>query len=177
MTIPVLQTERLILREYRLGDFPAHAAIWADPRTTRDFDGYVYQEDQCWQRFLANFGLWRMFGYGLWGIEEKESGRYIGVMEFLQAKRAIDVPYREAPEAAWLIAPDRHQRGLAREGLTAVFAWADAHIAAPETWCMINPANIVSQKVAARFGYRRAQDSRYQEKPMQTYLRSRGAVA
>jgi RimJ/RimL family protein N-acetyltransferase len=99
------------------------------------------------------------------------------MMGFLQAKRAIDVPYREAPEGAWLIAPDRHRRGLAREGLTAVFAWADVHIAAPETWCMINPANIASQKVAEHFGYRRALDGRFQEKPMQTYLRPRGATA
>ena len=50
MKVPVLQTEHLTLREYRLADFPAHAAIWAHPRTTRDFSGYVFDEENCWLR-------------------------------------------------------------------------------------------------------------------------------
>src|SRR5437868_13514085 len=132
--IPVLETERLILRECRLGDFSAHAAIWAHPRTTQDFDGYGFDEELCWLRFQRTIGQWRMFGYGLWGVEEKDSGRYIGGLGFFNARRAIDVPHRDMPEAAWVIAPDRHGLGLATEGLVAAFAWADAHIAATEPW-------------------------------------------
>jgi len=95
--IPVLETRRLRLREYRLQDFPAHAAIWADPRTTRDFGGYTYEEEMCWLRFMRNWGQWAMFGYGLWGLEHKESGRCIGAIGFIQARRAIDIPYRDLP--------------------------------------------------------------------------------
>jgi RimJ/RimL family protein N-acetyltransferase len=172
---PRLETERLILREYRLEDFPAHAAIWAHPRTTRDFGGYGYEEEMCWLRFLRNFGQWSVFGYGLWGVEQKEDNRYIGAIGFMQAKRAIDVPYRDSPEAAWVISPDLHGQGLAGEGVVVALAWADMHIPAPQTWCMINLENAISQKVAARFGYARALDVTYKGKPMQTYLRSRPA--
>ena len=175
--IPVLETERLILRAPALEDFPIHDAIWADPRTTHQFGSYTYDEELVWLRFLRHFGQWALLGYGSWSVEDRQSGRYIGMLGFFNARRAIDIPYRDLPEAGWVIAPDRHGRGFAGEGLEAAFAWADTHIAAPETWCMINPGNEISRKVAARFGYRPAQQSQYKGKPVLTYLRPRGAMA
>ena len=174
--IPVLETDRLILREYRLEDFPAHAAIWADPRTTRYFrDTFkTFDEELCWLRFLRSYGQWRLFGYGSWGLEEKVSGRYIGSVGFANAKRAIDIPYRDAPEAGWVIAPDLHGNGLATEAVRAAIAWADANIVASETWCMIEPRHAASQKIAQRFGYRRATDAHYKGDEVLTYLRPRG---
>jgi len=177
--VPVLETERLVLREHRLEDFAFYAAIWADPRTTRDFRDTIqaFDEEECWRRFLRVFGQWKLFGYGMWGLEEKTSGHYIGSVGFFHARRAMDVPYRDAPEAGWLIAPDLHGKGLATEAIRAAMAWADANIAAPETWCMIAPKNIPSQKIAERFGYRRAADAQYKGDTMQTYLRLRPSQA
>jgi len=177
--IPVLETERLMLRAYRLEDFRFHAAIWADPRTTRDFgDTFkAFDEELCWLRFLRAFGQWQLFGYGWWGLEDKVTGHYIGSVGFFQAKRAMDVFYRDTPEAGWLIAPDLHGRGLATEAMGAAFAWADANIAARETWCMIGPKNIASQKIAERFGYRRAQEAHYKGEKVLTFLRPRGGQA
>lgn len=177
MTIPAVETERLFLRAPRLDDFPHHAAMWAHPRTTRDFDGYVYDEELCWLRFQRSLGQWHLFGFGLWSLEEKASGRYLGSVGFFCGKRAIEVPYCDAPEAGWVIVPDRHGEGLAREALTAAFAWADANIEAPQTWCMINPANMVSKKIAGFFGFHRASDAQYKGKPVETYLRPRETIA
>jgi RimJ/RimL family protein N-acetyltransferase len=172
---PVLETERLILREYRLEDFPFYAAIRADPRTTRYFrEVYkAFDEELCWIRFLRHFGQWQLFGYGNWGLEEKDSGRYIGSVGFFHAKRDIDVPYRQAPEAGWVISPDLHGRGLASEALRAAMAWADANIAAPQSWCMIAPQNIASQKIAERIGYSRVANAHYKGEEVLTYLRPR----
>ena len=177
MTIPVLETERLFLRAPRLADFPHHAAMWAHPRTTRDFDGYAHDEELCWLRFQRSLGQWHLFGFGLWSLEEKASGRYLGSVGFFCSKRAIEVPYRDAPEAGWVVVPDRHGEGLAREALGAACAWADANINAPEIWCMINPANAASKKIADIFGFHRASDAQYKGKPVETYLRPRGMIA
>ncbi|HEY2010683.1 MAG TPA: GNAT family N-acetyltransferase [Rhizomicrobium sp.] len=174
MTIPVLETERLLLRAPRLADFPDHAAMWAHPRTTRDFDGYAYDEELCWLRFQRSLGQWHLFGFGPWSLEEKASGRYLGSVGFFHGKRAIEVPYRDAPEAGWVIVPDRHGEGLAREALGAAFVWADDNIEAPQIWCMINPANAASKKIAEMFGFHRASDAQYKGKPVETYLRARG---
>jgi RimJ/RimL family protein N-acetyltransferase len=177
MTIPVLETARLLLREPRLADFPDHAALWSHPRTTRDFDGYVYEEEMCWLRFQRALGQWHMFGWGPWSLQEKDSGRYIGSVGFFHGKRAVAVPYRDAPEAGWVIVPDRHGQGLAREALTAAIAWADANIAEPQSWCMINPCNAASKKIATLFGFHRALDAQYKGKPVETFLRPRGTIA
>jgi RimJ/RimL family protein N-acetyltransferase len=173
MTAPTLETERLILRDYQLSDFAAHAAIWSDPRTTRHFGGYQYDEETAWLRFLRNWGQWALFGYGYWGLIEKATNRYIGAAGFFQARRAMDLPYRDLPEAGWVIHPDFHGRGLAGEALKTMMAWGDAHIGAPETWCMIAPGNLISRKVAERLGYVRARDSLYKGEPIFTFLRKR----
>lgn len=177
MNVPVLETKRLILRAPQLADFPDHAAMWAHPRTTRDFDGYIFEEEMCWLRFQRAIGQWHFFGYGMWAIEEKQGGRYLGSVGFFHGKRAIEVAYRDAPEAGWVIVPDRHGEGLVREALAAAFAWMDANIEEPQSWCMINPANLASKRIAAIFGFRRATDAQYKGKPVETYLRPRGMIA
>jgi RimJ/RimL family protein N-acetyltransferase len=174
--IPQLETPRLILRAPVLADFPAHAAIWADPQSTRYFEGYIFSEEDIWLRFQRNMGNWMMFGFGFWAVEDKASGRYIGALGFFHAKREIDVPFADLPEAGWVIAPDSHGQGLANEAMAAAVAWADVHIDAPQSWCMINAANVASQKVAARAGYRPAQDGTYHGKPMLTFLRPRSGT-
>ena len=173
MNVPVLETGRLVLRGYRLEDFQSHAAIWADPRTRRYFEG-EYSEEDIWLRFLRNFGQWALFGYGYWGIEDKASGRFIGAVGFFQAKRPCDLPYRDQPETGWVIAPDFHGKGLAREAVAAAMAWGDRNIEAPQSWCMINPDNAPSRRVAEAAGYRPALSTEYKRRPVLTFVRPRG---
>ncbi len=174
MTVPVLQTERLILREYRLADFPAHLAIWGDPRTTRYFGRLPFSEEECWLRFLRNFGQWQLMGYGYWGIEDKQSGNYIGAVGLFQAKRPLDIPCRDLPEVGWVIAPDFHGRGLGRESVKAALSWADAHIDAAESWAMINVENAVSRRLAERMGYREVTTADYRGAPVWILTRPQG---
>jgi RimJ/RimL family protein N-acetyltransferase len=74
-----------------------------------------------------------------------------------------------------VIAPDFHAKGFAREALAKILRWGDAHVDAAESWCMINPLNLVSRKVAARAGFREAGRAQYQDAEMLTFLRPRGA--
>lgn len=172
--IPVLDTDRLILRGTRLDDFPAHLAMWSDPRTMRYFDGHSYSEEESWLRFVRNHGQWALFGFGNWGIEEKRSGLYIGSVGFFLAKRPFDTPWRDDPEAGWVIAPDHCGKGYAREAMAAAISWADAHIAAARTWCMINAGNDISVKVATRAGYGEYGPADYKGSPMRIFTRNRG---
>jgi RimJ/RimL family protein N-acetyltransferase len=174
MTCPVLETGRLVMRLNRLDDFVAHNAIWADARTRRYFNDMPHSEEDAWLRFVRNFGQWQLFGYGSWALEDKASGRYIGAVGFFHARRAFEVPFCDAPEAGWFVAPDFHGRGLAREAMKAALTWADAHMDAAESWCMINPDNIASRKVAEGAGYRPALTADYKGQPMLTCLRPRG---
>jgi RimJ/RimL family protein N-acetyltransferase len=122
MTVPVLETESLILRGKRLEDFPAHLAMWSDPRTVAIIGHPPRSEEDHWLRFQRHFGQWSLAGYGSWAVEDKASGAYAGSLGFFEAKRAIDVPYRDLPEIGWVVAPQFHNRGYAREGVGAALA-------------------------------------------------------
>jgi RimJ/RimL family protein N-acetyltransferase len=170
---PMLETERLRLRGHTLEDFPAHAAMWSDARTLRHVGFAQRSEEELWTRFLRNEGQWDLTGTGMWALEEKAGGAYAGTVGFIYAKRMIDVPYRDAPEVGWVIAPDFHDRGFAREAVAEILAWGDAHLEAPQSWCMIQPANLVSCKVAARAGFHEAGRAQYKDVEMLTFLRPR----
>ena len=66
--MPVLETERLILRAHRLDDFPAFAAMWAEPLTVRYISGKPSTENQSWMRLLTFSGLWPLLGFGIWAV-------------------------------------------------------------------------------------------------------------
>ena len=173
--VPVLQTERLILRGHRLEDFPAHAAMWSDERTLRHTGGRLRNEEELWLRFLRNEGQWTLTGTGMWAVEEKASGAYAGMVGFIFAKRMMDIPYRDAPEMGWAIVPDSHGKGFAREAVTKALVWGEAQLKADTIWCMIKPGNLASLKVAAGAGFREAGRAQYNDAEMLTFLRPKGA--
>jgi RimJ/RimL family protein N-acetyltransferase len=70
--IPVIETARTIVRGFRLSDFDAHAAMWADPAVTRFTAGRKpLVREEAWARYLRYAGLWAVLGYGFWAVEEK----------------------------------------------------------------------------------------------------------
>ena len=174
--VPVLETERLILRGHRVDDFPAHEAMWSDTRTLLHFGGTPKSEEELWQRFLRNLGQWQLLGSGQWALEDRATRTYAGSVGFIFAKRVIDIAYRDAPEMGWVIAPQFHGKGFAREAVAKILAWGDKHLDAPQSWCMINPLNLASRKVAAKAGFREAERARYKDVEMLTFLRPRRAA-
>jgi len=71
MTIPVLETERLILRGHRPDDFPAYAQMWADPAVTRFIGGAPLSEEDAWAKYSRLFGQWQLLGFGFWCLTDK----------------------------------------------------------------------------------------------------------
>lgn len=152
--VPILETERTMLRPHRLDDFDAYVAMWADPAVTRFIGGKPRTREESWMRFLRHAGLWSLIGYGFWAIEDKASGRFIGEAGFHDLKRAIEPSIEGIPEAGWALAPDAQGRGLATETVGRVLAWGDAAFKGGKTVCIIDPENTGSLNVAAKCGYR-----------------------
>jgi RimJ/RimL family protein N-acetyltransferase len=153
---PVLQTSRLILRPYAIEDFPAFAAMRADPRVmTFMGKGDLYAEDESWQRFLKTFGHWRLMGYGSWAVEEKASGHQIGGVGFADVKRPPEHAASGAPEMGWLFAGDVHGKGYATEAVRAALQWGREHFGAgARVVCVISTDNIASIRVAEKCGFK-----------------------
>src|SRR5579862_6339241 len=76
VSIPRLATERLLLREYRMGDFDAYADSVADPEASR-FTGLLDRK-HAFRVFAAQTGTWQLSGAGWWAIELRATGELAG---------------------------------------------------------------------------------------------------
>lgn len=161
--IPVIETERTILRPHRLADFDAYAEMWADPVVTR-FIAKPRTREESWQRFLRHAGSWSLIGYGFWAVEEKATGRFIGEAGFHDLKRDIEPSIEGIPEAGWGFVADKHGQGIASEVVGAFVTWADGRFGG-RTVCIIDPRNGASLRVAEKHGYREIDRTTYHGEP------------
>jgi RimJ/RimL family protein N-acetyltransferase len=152
--VPTIETARLQLRGHRVEDLGACAAMWADAAVVRHIGGRPFSAEETWGKILRYAGLWTLLGFGYWAIEEKGSGRFVGEVGFADFKRQIAPSFGGAPEIGWALAAWAHGAGFGTEAVGAAVAWADAHLGAGTTVCLIDPENAGSIRVAAKCGYR-----------------------
>ena len=153
MDIPTIETERLILRGHAPEDFPAFAAMWADPVVTRFIGGAPLSEEDAWAKYLRVAGHWALLGYGFWSIVEKASGQRVGEAGILNVKRDTNPSFRDVPEIGWGLLPAVHGKGYATEAVKAILGWAEDHFGKVRMVCIIDPDNTPSLRVAERCGF------------------------
>jgi RimJ/RimL family protein N-acetyltransferase len=154
MIVPMIETERLILRGHRLQDFDELAQMWADPGVTRFIGGKPSTRDESWARLTRYVGHWHLLGYGYWAVDVKDGGRYAGDVGFADWKRDIQPSFDGLPESGWAFTPPAHGKGIATEAVKAVLAWSDRHLSGATTTCIVSPENVASIRVAEKCGYR-----------------------
>ena len=171
LQVPVLETERLLLRGHCLEDFPSSAAMWANPEVSRFIREQPFTAEETWARLLRYVGHWSLLGYGYWVIVEKSTGKFIGETGFADFHRDIHPSLEGMPEAGWVLDAHAHGKGYATEAVRAVLAWGDAHFPATRTACIIAPENVPSIRLAAKCGYREFQHTTYHEQPTIMFAR------
>jgi RimJ/RimL family protein N-acetyltransferase len=144
-----LCTGRLVLRPHTLADFPEMAAMWADPEVCR-YIGEPSTSEASSARFCRHRGMWPLLGYGFLAVCERESGLFVGEAGLFKR----DLATAEIPEAGWAFTRAAAGRGYATEAVGAVLAWADTRPQLARSFCIIEPANVASIRVAEKCGYR-----------------------
>ena len=127
-------------------------------------------------RLLRYSGLWDFLGYGYWAVEERESGRYVGQLGFADFRRGLIGFDGHYPEAGWVIHPEVAGRGYATEGMTAALHWLDAQGTWPRSFCLMDPDNAPSVRVAEKLGYRFALTTAFGEAVTAVYFRQDQAL-
>ena len=148
-----IETDRLILRHLRVEDFPDYLAIASDPDTFRFAQRGPMTSDEAWTRLLRSIGHWWLMGYGLFAIEEKATGRFVGEVGLGDFRRDLGPDFDGVPEAAWTIARWAQGLGYATEAAAAAHAWMEVRVNATRTVCIIHPSNESSLRVAEKLGY------------------------
>ena len=119
LRIPHLTTDRLLLRGFVPDDFEPYAAMMANPDVARYLgDGRPLTCPEAWRQMAMFAGHWVLRGFGLWAVEERSTGRFIGRIGCLEPEGfpAFEIAYTLAPEA-W-------GKGYAREGAGAALCYA-----------------------------------------------------
>ncbi len=172
MIAPTLTTPRLTLTGHTAGDLDDLAAMWADPGVYGMIGGRARSREDVWIRLLRSVGQWALFGYGAWVVRETATGRFVGDVGLLEARRAI-VPAIDAPEMGWALATHAQGLGYAKEALDAVLAWSDGR-GIVRTMCIIDPENAASIRLAGKVAFRALGQAMYHESPIGLYERMAG---
>ena len=115
---------------------------------------------------LCHRGHWDWLGYGYWAMEERATGRFYGAVGFTELHRDLTPSIASVPETDWVLTPQLHGRGIGTEAVAAIMALGDAHFGNTRAICIIDPENIASLALAARFGYQKTARPEYQGKPI-----------
>lgn len=146
---PRLETDRLVLRMFRGADFDSYARMMADPEVTRFLgNGKPLGRLEAWRSLAAHVGHWSLRGYGMWVVEEKAGGAFVGRIGFFQPEGWPGF------ELGWALAREHWGRGYATEGARRALAFAFTELDREHVISLIDPENAPSIRVAERLGER-----------------------
>ena len=146
--VPALETERLILRAWRESDLDAFAAMMAEPEIARFLTADQRPMDRAaaWRTMAMFVGHWALKGYGMFVVEEKGSGAFVGRVGVWEPEGWYGF------ELGWGIARRFWGKGYAHEAARASGAWALAHFPPEKLVSLIHADNTRSQNLARRLG-------------------------
>ena len=148
-TFDIIETERLVLRRWREADREPFAELNGDPETLVFFPSTLTraESDAYVDRIEARF---EAHGYGLWALEVRETGRFIGFTGL--APMAEDVPGGGGTEIGWRLARHAWHHGYATEAARAALGVAFDDMGLPEIWSLTAVLNEPSRAVMRRLG-------------------------
>jgi len=147
MKVPVIETERLTLREFRLSDFDRFAEMKGDPDVMKYLaDGLPMAREVAWRVMASEIGHWDLLGFGHWAVEERNGGAFVGAVGLFEP---LGWP---GLEAGWQLHRSAWGRGYATEAARASLTFAWRQLGADHVISMIDPANAASIKVAEKIG-------------------------
>jgi RimJ/RimL family protein N-acetyltransferase len=124
--------------------------MMADPDVTRFLgDGRPLDRADAWRQLALLIGHWELRGFGLWAVEERASGQFIGRIGCHEPEGWPGF------ELGYVLAREAWGHGLAREGSAVALDFARRSLGRDTIISLIRPANRASIAVAEHFGARR----------------------
>lgn len=150
----ILETERLVLREFEVGDAADVFEFASNPEVTRYTGdaGLVTTIDDA-QRIIVDtwHADYRQHGFGRLAVVDKKTSKVIGFcgLKYLEDLKEIDIGYRYLPEY-W-------GQGLATEAGLAVMDHGKRVLGLKKIIGLVLPDNKASHRVLEKIGLRKAE--------------------
>ena len=157
--IKELESARLRLRPWRDTDLPEFAAMSADPQVMRYFPAPLSRLESA--ALIGRIrGHFAEYGYGLWALERKATGAFIGFTGLLNVN--FDAPSSPAVEIGWRLDPQQWGLGYASEAAWAVLRCAFDRLALDQVVSFTSQLNLPSQKVMQAIGMQHDPDGDFE---------------
>lgn len=147
----IIETERLILRQWCEEDFDSFARLNADPRVREFFPSVLTksESDASAEKFQRDI---EKNGWGLWAVTAKNVAPFIGFIGLNTLD--YDLPLHTPPlvEIGWRLAFDYWGRGYATEGAMAALKYGFNTLKLPEIVSVAVVQNIRSISVMKKIG-------------------------
>jgi RimJ/RimL family protein N-acetyltransferase len=152
MSHALFETDRLVLRPWRPTDREPFALMNADPRVMRYFPATLSREesdgffDLIGRRFLD-------YGYGLWAVDRKDTGEWIGFVGLVYRPRSdFAAPFAPCHEVGWRLRAEHWGQGFAPEAAQVALRFGFAILRLEEIVSFTVPANQPSRRVMEKIG-------------------------
>lgn len=152
MSLPTIETERLVLRDWRADDVEPMMRMHADDEWAR----YIFpggrpqvSRPEAWRVLAIFVGHRELRGYTMFAVEEKDTGEFIGRVGPWMPDGWPHL------EIGWGIDRSRWGRGYATEAARAAAGWVHEELGADSVIHLIARENTRSVRVAEKLGARR----------------------
>lgn len=164
----ILKTERCVVRELCLDDLDELFELYGDGEIDKYTDPlYPYEEEKEFQRaYIEN--MYRYFGYGMWLVFSKETGKLIGRagLEHREYHEEIEL------ELGYIIGTKYQGQGLATEICEAILEYAKENVGFDRINTLIEDGNIASEKLTKKLGFVHAEDFELDGKILHRYIKN-----
>jgi RimJ/RimL family protein N-acetyltransferase len=161
----MIETARLILREFREQDLAALHALVSNVAVMQSSDG-VEDEARARKRLEGYQASYRQHGFGKWAVELKGSGKVIGYCGF----GLEEFDGKCEPELGFRLLPEFWGSGLATEAAEVCSQYAWAKLKFPRFLGFAHPANGASRRVLEKIGMRELGDRTFHGGPVVVYV-------
>ncbi len=148
--VNMIETERLILREYTMGDFAALYEIVSDPETMQHYPApFDVERTKVWISW--NLENYEKYGFGLWAVVLKETGEFIGDCGIT----IQNIDGEMLPEIGYHIHKKYWRKGFGKEAAIAVRDWTFEHTDYDIIYSYMKYTNVGSYNTAIANGMKR----------------------
>jgi RimJ/RimL family protein N-acetyltransferase len=146
--VPVLRTDRVVLRGWRADDLEPFATLNADPRVMEHYRAPLTgaQSDALVRERIVP--RWSEHGFGLWAVEVPGVAPFIGYVGLLEP--SFEAHFTPCVEIGWRLAFPHWGKGYATEAARAAVAFGFAQVGLEEIVSFTVPANRRSIAVMER---------------------------
>ncbi len=142
--VPMVMTERFILRAPRLADFPACVAIACGERG--QFIGGPMSREDAWNEFSKMCAGWLLHGHGGWVIEDPVTFKVLGFVVL-----GLE-PGDHEVELGYALTKSAEGKGVASEAALAARDWAERELGLTGLVSYVDPKNTRSIRMVEGLG-------------------------